>query len=177
MLTDLFTGQYMRWLRDSNIKSYSAALSPALFQLQVWSYPGRHTDCLTDPVFSPDRSRVNPKKTPSKVFFSREFAQTYEFLVKSSVTVSHVLPTHALRLGKNCHVGQGSLLFNKGAVEDGESVHGACGREVLIEGVTQEFHSTIGTQDSDLDGGAVILRVRPRLRLLVDYRSSQQGGR
>ena len=177
MLTDLFTDQYMRWSRDSNIKSYSAALSPVLVQLQVWSYPGRAHRLSHRSGFQPGQVEVNPKKTPSKVFFSREFAQTYEFLVKSSVTVSHVLPTHALRLGKNRHVGQGSLLLDKGAVEDGESVHGACGREVLIEGVTQEFRSTIGTQDSDLDGGAVILRVRPRLRLLVDYRSSQQGGR
>jgi hypothetical protein len=36
---------------------------------------------------------------------------------------------------------------------DGSSADGACGREVLIKGVTREFVSTIGTQD--LDGGAV----------------------
>ena len=42
---------------------------------------------------------------------------------------------------------QGSHLLNRGAVEDGELAHGACGREVLIEGVTQAFPSTIRTKD------------------------------
>jgi hypothetical protein len=53
---------------------------------------------------------------------------------------------------------------NQGALEKGESAHGARGHDVLIEGVTQVFPSTIGTKD--LNDGAVILRARPCLRLL-----------